>query len=155
MSKNFQKGFTLLEILLVIAVAAIAITIAALSFSKLNENLALDKSAELAVSVLNEARALTLSAKESSQYGVDIQPSQLVLFKGSSYSPLDEGNVSTPFNSLVGVRNITLSGGGTSIVFSRLTGTIDGTGTFELYLLGATTTYRTITVTATGVAEAN
>ena len=57
-----NKGYTLLELLIAIVIIAIAVTIVALSFSKLNKHSALDKSADLVVSVLNEARALTLAS---------------------------------------------------------------------------------------------
>jgi prepilin-type N-terminal cleavage/methylation domain-containing protein len=149
------KGFTVLEILVAMGILGMAVTIVTLSFSRLNENQALDKSVDLAVSVLNEARSLTLSSVDSSRYGVNLESDQLVLFKGSSFSSSAPDNVTTSLNALVGIRNISLSGGGSSVVFDRLTGATNNSGTFELYLKNASTTYSTVTVNATGVVEEN
>lgn len=150
-----ERGFTVLEIVFAIAIMTIVVTIVALTFNKINNNQALDHAVESVVSVLNEARSLTLSAKSGMQYGVNIQGSQVVRFAGSSYFSGDANNVVFPINNRVGIRNISLTGGGSSIVFTRLTGATSQTGTFEIYLTEATTTYETIAVTATGVIEKN
>src|SRR3989338_2100856 len=128
------KDFTVLEILVAIAIITLVVTIITISFSKLNSAQALDKSATLVTAVLDEARSLTLSSKGDSQYGVYLEASQVVLFKGATYSQPDPANVVTSLHSLVGLRNITLSGGGTSVVFKRLNGNTDETGTAEIFL---------------------
>ncbi len=148
-----NKGFTLLEILFAIAIITIAITIVTFSFSKLNSQQALDKSADLVVSTLNEARSLTLSSKGDSQYGVHLEASQVVLFVGSTYSSSAPTNVVTSINSLVGIKNITLVGGGADIIFKRLTGGTDQTGTLEVFLIANTGSFHTITISGTGVVE--
>lgn len=148
-----KKGFTIVEILFGIAILGIAITIISLSFSNLNKNAALDTSADTAISIFNEARFQTLSAKSGAQYGVNIQESQLILFKGGAYSPSDSNNIVTPLHALVAARNITLSDGGSSVVFTRLTGAANQNGTFELYLKDEPARYRTIFITATGIAQ--
>jgi prepilin-type N-terminal cleavage/methylation domain-containing protein len=150
-----NKGFTLIEMLLAIVLLGIAVTFVVLSFGKLNAEQALDTSVESAVSVFSEARSMTLSSVNDSQYGVHLESAQVVLFKGSSYSSSDSANVPTTLNSQVALRNITLSGGGSDVVFNRLTGATAKTGTFELYLKSATTTYKTLTVGATGLVEPN
>ena len=128
-----NKGFTLLEILFGIAILAIAITIVTLSFSKINENIALDKSVDIAILVLDEARSSALAAKSGSQYGVNIESLQL--------------------NPLVGIRNISLSGGGTSVIFNKLTGATSQSGSFEIYLKETSTTYKTINISTTGIIQ--
>jgi len=148
-----NKGFTLLEILFAIAILTIAITIVTFSFSKLNSQQALDKSADLVVSVFNEARSLTLSSKGDSQYGVYIEGSQVTLFKGDTYSSSDPNNAITNLNSLVNIRDVTLSSGGTSVVFKRLTGNTDDTGTLEIFLIAIPENFHTITISGIGVVE--
>jgi prepilin-type N-terminal cleavage/methylation domain-containing protein len=148
-----RKGFTMLEMLMVIAIMALAIIIVSLPFGNLNSTQALEKSASLAISVLDEARSMTLSAVDDAQYGVRLESDSLILFKGASYSASDPENVVTPLNVMVGLRDISLTGGGVSIIFNRLTGNTAQTGTFELYLHSDTTTYRTISVSGTGIAE--
>lgn len=150
-----NKGFTALEILVAISIITLAVTIITVSFSRLNSAQALDKSATLVTSVLDEARSLTLSSQGDSQYGVYFEDSQVTLFKGATYSSPDPVNVVTFLHSLVGLRNITLSGGGMSVVFKRLIGSTDETGTLEVFLKNSPTTFRTITISATGLVELN
>lgn len=148
-----NKGFTFLEILFALSIIAIAITIVSFSFSKLNSQQTLDKSATLVVSVLDEARSLTLSSVGDSQYGVFLEASQLTLFKGSSYSSSDPSNVITELNTLVELKNINLAGGGASIVFKRLTGYTDEAGSLEIFLKNSPETLRTINISSTGVSS--
>lgn len=150
-----SSGFTLLETLMVLAVAAIIITIVALSFGGLNASQALDKSVRNVISVLDEARNKTLSSSDDSRYGVRLESGQVILFRGSSYVSTDPDNEVSKLHSLVGIRNVSLSGGGTSVVFDRLTGATSQSGTFEIYLREASTTYRTISIARTGVVEEN
>ena len=138
-----KKGFTILEILFGIAILAIAITIVALSFSKINQSAALEKSVDTAISVFNEARSLTLASKSATSFGVRIESTELVLVPT---------NTITTFNNLVGVRNININGGST-VTFKRLTGATDNIGSFEIYLKDAPTVYRIVTITATGITE--
>ena len=154
-SRLANRGFTLLELLFVIVIIAVIVTIITISLSKLNSSQALDKSADLVTSIINEARSLTLSSKGDSQYGIQFEASQVILFKGAAYSSSDPSNIATELNSLVGLRNITLSGGGTSVVFKRLAGNTDETGTAEIFLKASPTTFRTITISATGIVELN
>ncbi len=150
-----EKGFTLLEILFTIVILSIIVTIVTFSFSRLNSSKALDGSANLVVSTLNEARTLTLSSVGNSQYGVHFADSEITLFKGSTYSSSDPSNVATELNSLVGLRNIILFGGGMDIVFKRLTGRTDKSGTLQVFLKDSPENFLTITVSSSGVVELN
>ncbi len=152
-SLQSKRGFTLIEILLVIVMMAVLVTMVVLSFNKLGSSQALDKSATTVVSVLSEARALTLSASQDARYGVSLQDNQVVLFRGATYATSTTGNVFTPLHPSVGIRNVSLAGGASSVVFNRLTGGTSQTGTFEVYLRSATTTFKTVTVSGTGIIE--
>src|SRR3989338_319125 len=118
-----KNGFTIFEILFAVAILGIAITIVSLSFSNINQSTALEKSVDTAISVFNEARSLTLASKDRTSFGVRIEPSQLILV------PTD------------------------TVTIKRLSGATDNFGTFEIYLKNATTTYHTITISATGITQ--
>ncbi len=150
-----QKGFTIIETLLAVVIMGIAITIVTLSFGKVESRQALDKSAALVVSVLNEARSMTLSSISDSRYGVSLQDDQMVLFKGFAYATSTQSNITTSLNASVGIRNINLAGGSTNVVFDRLTGATSQSGTFEVYLRSATTSFKRITINSTGLIEEN
>ena len=152
---NRNKGFTILEILLTLFILTLVVTIVIFLFSRLNSSKALDGSANLVVLTLDEARSLTLSSVGNSQYGVHFADSEITLFKGSAYSSSDPSNIATELNSLVGLRNIILSGGGTDIVFTRLTGRTDEPGTLQVFLKNSSESFLTITVSSSGVVESN
>jgi len=152
---NPNRGFTILEILIALAILAMALTVTFFSFSRFNSSQALDKSADAVISILEEARSRTLSSVGASQYGVELEEFEVVLFKGATYSLADPNNVITSLNTLVAIRNINLAGGGTSVVFKRLTGSTDEVGTAEIFLKASPTTFRTITISNTGVVEWN
>ncbi len=143
-------GFTLLEILMVIAIMGILITIIISSFSILNKSQALEKSVRQGASIVSQARSLTLSSKEDSNYGVHFESSTLTLFKGSTYSALDGSNITTSLNNLVLITNIALTGGGSDVVFERLNGSINTPGTIT-YTLGSKT--KSLTISGTGLIE--
>ncbi|MEK7135100.1 MAG: type II secretion system protein [Patescibacteria group bacterium] len=149
-----QKGFTVIEIIIVLAIGALLTGFVALSFSKINEHEALNTNADLIVSILNEARSMTLSSVGDTGYGVHFDIDQVVLFRGAVYSSGSATNVPTTLNSRVAMRNISF-GGGSNVIFSRLTGATAQAGTLQVYLKSATTTYKTISVSAIGVSERN
>lgn len=146
---------TLIETVLVLVLLALVTGFISLSFSQINEKEALDKNADLVVSVLAEARSMTLSSIDDSRYGVHFDANQVVLFRGSSYNSSATTNVPTLLNPLVGIQNISLNGGGSEVVFNRLTGETDNSGSLQIHLKNATTTYLTLTVGATGLSERN
>lgn len=149
---KLTPGFTLLEILMVVAIMGILVTIIITSFSTLNKAQALDKSARQGASILNQARMLTLSSKEDSVYGVHFESSEITLFKGGSYSSNDPDNIISPLNSIVSITNINLSGGGVDVIFGRLTGNTNTPGTVTFSLDSSTAT-KTISVSGTGLIE--
>ncbi|PIP55697.1 MAG: hypothetical protein CO183_02635 [Candidatus Zambryskibacteria bacterium CG_4_9_14_3_um_filter_42_9] len=150
-----NKGFTMIEILFVVAIVSIVSAIVFISLSKLNSTQALRESSALVTSVLNEARSLTISSKSDSQYGVHFEDYGVVLFKGDSYSPIDPTNISTEINSLIGIGNINFSDSGTDIVFKRLTGEALVSGTLELFLKASPETKRVITISNTGLVDSD
>ncbi len=152
---NFQKGLSLIEILLVIAIATLLTGFVALSLGKVNASEALDKNADLVISVLNEARSMTLSSVGDTRYGVHFDANQAVLFQGASYNSAASTNVPTQINALVTIQNISLAGGGSNVIFDRLTGKTSYTGSIQVALKSATTTYKTITIASTGVVDRN
>ena len=62
------KGFSLVEIIVAVAVLAVIAALTANAFSSFYKNMALNSAVEQAISVLQEARSNTLSGKDSSQW---------------------------------------------------------------------------------------
>ncbi len=149
-----KKGFTIFELLIVISIIAILSAIIITTLSDFRHNQAVDKDAQTIVAYLDDAKSKTLASKDASQYGVYFSSSTITVFKGSSYSASDPENRVYDLNPTVRVNSISLTGGGSSVVFDRLTGGTAQNGTLVLSSRRATTT-RTVTIYKTGSVESN
>lgn len=156
---NFQKtkinkGFTALEILLVVSIVAIIAALTIFSFADLNKTQVLERSSSSVISILEEARSRTLSAEGDSNYGVQFRAleNELILFKGSDFS---SGEVvkTTPLHSSVGISDIDLEDGSDYVVFNRLTGETDQHGSITLSVTNDPDSFQEIFIFSTGLVQ--
>lgn len=144
-----SRGYTLIEIILAVAIGTILLGLTVTAFKSAATSQSVDKSAEIVVSALNEARSSTLSSKEASSYGVHFGTTDVTLFKGPTYVSGVSTNQVRRINQGTTISNITLSGGGSDVIFTRLTGGTTQTGTLVVKNT-ASTTSKTITISGTG-----
>jgi type II secretory pathway pseudopilin PulG len=152
MKLKFQKGITLVEILLVIGIVFILSTILLTSFTNLRSNQAIMKNTETVVAVLRQARNQTLSSKNSSVYGVHFATSTITLFTGGTYSSLNSTNQDFIFPSSDSILTTTLNGNGKDVVFNRLSGETSQNGTIVISSPRVSLT-KTVTIYKTGLVE--
>lgn len=150
-----SKGITALELLMVVAIMAILAAIVVSPFAQFRNSKVLDTAGENALSILTKARGNTLSSKNSYQYGVHFESSQVVLFRGATYSPSDVNNEIVVLDSALEISSISLTGAGSDVLFDRLTGKTSQDGTIIIRIKSDISKTRTITVNATGVVSAN
>lgn len=153
---NKNKGFTLIEILIVIAILGIISSIVILNLSQFRNEQLLKNTTLDVVSLLSKARQNTLSSVNSTNYGVHFDGNQAVLFTGSIYSSNNATNEPIVFDSKVIIPtpsglNI---GGGSDVIFERLTGETIG-GTIKIQLTSDSTKQKIITVGKIGNASSN
>lgn len=145
-----KRGFTLIELLLSITLIAIVSTFVFTSFVEYGNQQVFKSAVVEVVSVIKVARQKTLSAETTTQFGVYVATSSLVVFEGSSYS------VSNPTNKVFPVPGMSLdaqlSDGTKTLIFTRLTGAPSATGTINIGYsrLNSTTT---ITIQSAGLIE--
>ena len=142
-----------MEILVVIGVTVLLVVITLNSFSNLNRREALKKEALQVASIFDQARSLTLSSKKASKYGVHLEADKVTIFQGDTYSSGDPGNITTSLNPLVTITNIELSGGGSDLVFDRLTGATSQYGTTTISLSSDLAQTKSVIIYPTGVSE--
>jgi prepilin-type N-terminal cleavage/methylation domain-containing protein len=149
-----KKGFSLIEILVVLGILAILGLISVSFFVFLQKESRLSNVSEEIISVLKVAQSKTLSSQEDSQYGVyfnsAVSPHQYILFKGSSYLSRD-----TAFDEIHLVPDITEffqinTGGNNEIVFDRLTGSTENSGNISLRLAEDVSKTKVIYITNSG-----
>src|SRR3989338_10343517 len=155
MNLKYNKGFSLIEMLVVIAILVLMATVITVGLSSFYKGRTLDGAVEQAISLINEARSKTLSSKDSSQYGVHFETSRLALFKGPVFTEPNSDNKEFIFSSSVEMFGTTLNGGGSDLVFKRLTGKTDEYGAVSFRLKIDNSKIKNITIEPGGVVSAD
>ena len=126
-----EKGFTLVELLVVITIVVVLGGIAAVSFNTSRNVRDLQTSAQNTLAVIRLAQSKTLAGENDSSWGVHVQSNQITLFAGDTSG----GATFTQSYALppsIEITNIALNGGGSDIIFNRVTGQTDQNGTFVM-----------------------
>ena len=155
-----NKGISLIEILIVVGLIAIISAIAGLNLSQFHNQQVLRNTTEDVISLLNEARNDTISSKNSNTYGIHFQTDRAILFifTGTTFNINDSSNVSVIFDTAVIIPTtggINLIGGGSDIVFDRLTGETAKYGTIIIRLTNNATSQKIVTISKIGVIGSN
>jgi len=148
-----RDGFSLIEMITVIAIGAVLVAVIVISFSSFRNSKIVDVSADQVLSVINEARVKTVSSEDYSMFGVRFEASRVVFFKGGAFTEPNSSNIETPLSPLVEISNISLNGGGADIVFQKLTGKTSNGGFLRVRLKSDNNKYKTISVKSTGIAN--
>ena len=146
------SGFTLLEVLIVLVIIAVLVMIILGTFIEFRKSQAIEKDTELVVQVLNQARNQTLYSKNSSAYGVHFSTNEITLFTGSTFSAGAIDNDNYILASTETSLTTTLTGGGSDVVFKRLSGETEQDGTVVVSSSGITKT-KTVTIYKTGLVK--
>lgn len=152
MHKN-SLGFTLVETLIVLGIMGLLTVVVLFTFANKGADKQLDADTLNIKTLLEEARSLTLSAKDASSYGVHFETRKIVLFTGESYTAGLSTNKESLLGSSVEISSIDLTLGGSDVVFNRLTGSTSQSGTVTLRLVSDTSKTQIITVNAVGTVE--
>ena len=154
MKKISQKSFTLIEIILVIAILAIITILIIPSFRLFLTQTNLDNTSEGIMSILKLARSKTLASEGPAQYGVYFDdtttPNQYTLFKGSDYVSRDSSfdNI-YKLPSKIEIYEINLETG-KEVVFNRIDGTTDQKGTVKVRLTTDITKTNIVNISSSG-----
>ena len=146
-------GFTFIEIVIVLAILLILFAITVGSFSQFNKSVTLGRDAEKIISMLNQARTNTIASKGGIQYGVHFESAKAVIFSGAVYNPNALDNDPFYLKTFESLSSISLEGGGSEIVFSRVTGTTPNFGSVTLSIVGDGQTAKVISVSFNGMAS--
>lgn len=149
-----RRGFTVLEILIVITVFVVMAGIVTVSLSRYTRAQAVTGAATALVSELEDARSRTLASRGGVQYGVHLEDGSITLFRGETYDPNSAQNEVTSLDPRVTLTP-SLASGGADIVFERLSGETDDHGTIVVALASDAAFARTIILQQTGLISYN
>lgn len=147
---NHKSAFSVVEIIIIIAVGLILFTVTTSAFNGMRNRQALNATVEEISSVIQNSQAKTLASKKSQNYGVRFETNRLVAFEGSTFTEPNATNKYTEFSNLAEISVISLNGGGQNMVFERLTGETNQYGTITVRMKNNTSDSKTITIEKTG-----
>lgn len=142
-------GFTALEIVMVVGILTLLGALSLVSFvnSRRVRDLAIAGTDTLSVLRLGQAKAI--AGEDASAWGVRLEQSRILLFRGSSYGGATL-TTAYPLPSTVEILNIVLQGGGSDVVFRRLDGRTLQSGTFEVRVIESSVQTLAITIDPSG-----
>lgn len=127
-----QKGFSLLEIIITIAIVLILSAVGLSALSNYNKKQSLKANADTVLSVLSEARAKTTASDGGSRYGVHFEESKVVLFR-EAYVAGAADNAEFNIVGPVKIGSINIAGGN-DVLFKKISGETDNNGSIVISL---------------------
>lgn len=148
---NFRKGISVVEIMITIAILAGLSSVVIFSFSDINKKQALNKSVENVLSIFNEMRSKAMSSQDFSDYGIKLSTSSTISFKGSDF---DSGTDMKEYlvSDIVSF-GYSISSSSSEIIFKKVTGETEQSGTLDFYLFSNPSHIENIEIYNTGVVE--
>jgi len=147
------RGFTLLEIIIAIAIMALILATVIPSLMTFRRSSILNTETQELITLANRARLLAVSSKNDQQFGVHFESGKAVLFVGATYTAGVPTNEEHIFDQSVTASTV-LSGGGSEVLFAKVTGEASRVATTTL-LINGTTSSTTVLILKTGVVTIN
>lgn len=138
-----QKGFTLIELVLVVAIVSLLGLLTLPFFSRFFNQNAVSNAVDQLTGELRKAQVYSMVGKQNGPWGVSYNSNTITLFQGNTYATRNTG-LDEKFNVNPA---ITISGI-TEVDFSRLTGTPSAT---PVIVISGTGTSKTITLNSLGI----
>lgn len=140
-----MNGFTLVEMLVVIAILAIVMGASAPLYQSLNNGSQLDAASNILVQDLYQAQSYARNHADDTSWGVAVNGQIITLFSGTTYATRNAAK-----DVIYTVPSAISMGGLNQIVFSKLYGLPTTTGSFTFNGGGKTAT---VTVNGKGMVE--
>jgi len=157
-----NKGTTVLEIVMAVAIIAILSAVILPNLATFNREQALNNTTADIISLLNKAKSDADSLTLATNYSVHFESTRAVYFLGTSFTEPNASNIEVLFDSAVTIPvsgGINLNGGGSNITFTRQTGDtrgyVTGYGTIVIQLTSDPARQKTITINRTGSVSVN
>jgi prepilin-type N-terminal cleavage/methylation domain-containing protein len=139
---RFNKGFTLIEILIVLALMVILISIGYATFRNIKNLQVLNSTMSDVVSAVHKAKALSLASLDSSVWGVHFESDKVIIFKSQTYNSQSPDNEVLEIIHPAEISNIGLGGGVDDVYFERITGMPSTTGRIDITVSSLSKSFR-------------
>lgn len=147
---NQQNGFSVIELLIAIAIAAILLSVATVSGRFFQDTVNLSNAEKMIGTNIKLAKANSISSLNDFNYGIHFESDSVIIFRGSTFIIGDLANQTVNLPSGVEIYSVNLNGGGSDLLFSRLIGTTDNFGAVGIRLIQNPSQTRQIVVNQEG-----
>ena len=117
LSNDFKKGFSLIELLIVVAIIVVISGLGLFVSLDFYKTYALNSERDIVVGILMKARNKAANNFNQSAHGVFVDSTGYMVFQGSSYASRN-----TSYDELIKRNNSVTASGLSEIVFEQLTG---------------------------------
>ena len=138
-----KKGFSMLEVLLSVAIVAVLFSISVPLFLSLYKRNDADVSVNVISQSLRRAQTLSQAVDDDTTWGVRVEAPNITLFKGATYATRDSA-----FDETYELSSTITASGLSEVVFAKFSGLPQQTGTILLTINSGET--RDITINAKG-----
>lgn len=139
-----QRGFTLIEALLSVSIIGLLAGLSLPIYASFQNRNNLDIATQSIADALRRAQIYSRGVSGDSQWGVEIQPTSVTLFKGSVFSGRD-----ATYDEVTTIPSIISIGGLSEVLFAKLSGAPSTTG--DITLVVSPNDTRTITINTKGM----
>lgn len=143
MTGRHKRGFTLLEMMLSVALIGILMGVSIPVFLSFQTRSDMDVAANIIAQSLHRAQILAQASDGDSSWGVKVSSSTITLFKGVGYFSRD-----TTVDELFDISSAITATGTTEVVFAKFTGLPAAVGSINLSASGQA---RVVTINSRGL----
>lgn len=145
-----QSGFSLIELLIAVAVFVLAAGLILPGFNFFQRQSALDAATQEIISTLRLAQNQSLASENANSFGVWFEADKFILFKGPTFYPEATDNVSHPLSPSLRLSEISLNGNN-FVVFDKLNGSAANYGSLKIEQADDSAKNKTIFIDAAGI----
>ncbi|MDD2935247.1 MAG: hypothetical protein PHX25_02110 [Candidatus Pacebacteria bacterium] len=150
-----NRGITLLEALFAIGIVFLLFVFGIKPFEAVRDRQMLNRVVEDVEKILQSARTNSQASTDASSYGVHFEVDRATFFAGSFYFESDPDNQTIIFDDNVNITELFLVGGGSDVVFNRITGDTNTSGSIKFSLIDNPSRFKLITVFPIGTIFSN
>lgn len=145
-----NKGYSLIEMLVVIFILLVILNVAMVLGRSFNNAVNLENAVKTVDSKIKTAKARSIGALNDTNYGVHFDTNRVVVFLGNTYTNGLATNETSNLPDNIEIYNISLAGGGSDMVFTRLVGTTINSGSIGIRVKNDTSKTAQITINSEG-----
>lgn len=149
---KFKKGFTFIELLVVVAIFALLTLTVAVGFHYFQSGTILNSEMGKIMSAIRLAQNKAVASEANQDYGIyfDITGRKYILFNGDSYATTSATNIAYSLQSQIQFTSVNLNSEGQAVVFNHVNGTTNQYGLISLALIANPSQPQTILINPSG-----